>query len=392
MKASESSQHYASKLRECTNFTVREIKKVSNDIGAREMGSEAEKKTQDYIKGSMERVADDIKLQSFEYAPKALLSVHKIDGILMIVSAIFAIMSTLNFISGSKIIFSSIAVILAVITLIIYFGEFVMQKGIIDFAFKKAKSDNLVFTRKASRETKKRIVFTGYTDSAYESIYTNAFLAIIDILAKVFFALLFVTEIASFFELILPIKIVLVVIQGLSILAFALIIFYYNFKMPIIGSNNLTGAFSSMAVMRYMAVNDVRFENTEVVAVALSGNTAGYKGAKALFSDLKKDNIETLYIDVDTLADADEFSVSGNASDILLTAAKTADVKAFSKKNNSGAVVAEKMGLNAACLSAVDKKSDTYNTMNDKADKVDAKAVECGINILLETAFEFDNK
>mgnify|MGYP000561148382 CR=1 FL=1 len=47
MKASESNPNYPSKVREMTNYTIREIKKVCKDIGPRPSGEENERKAQD---------------------------------------------------------------------------------------------------------------------------------------------------------------------------------------------------------------------------------------------------------------------------------------------------------------------------------------------------------
>ena len=44
MKASESNPNYPSKVREMTNYTIREIKKVCKDIGPRPSGEENERK------------------------------------------------------------------------------------------------------------------------------------------------------------------------------------------------------------------------------------------------------------------------------------------------------------------------------------------------------------
>ena len=52
MKASESNPNYPSKVREMTNYTIREIKKVCKDIGPRPSGEENERKAQDYDKNS----------------------------------------------------------------------------------------------------------------------------------------------------------------------------------------------------------------------------------------------------------------------------------------------------------------------------------------------------
>ena len=55
MKASESNPNYPSKVREMTNYTIREIKKVCKDIGPRPSGEENERKAQYYVAHSMSK-------------------------------------------------------------------------------------------------------------------------------------------------------------------------------------------------------------------------------------------------------------------------------------------------------------------------------------------------
>ena len=66
MKASESNPNYPSKVREMTNYTIREIKKVCKDIGPRPSGEENERKAQDYVADSMSKVADSVVKEKFD--------------------------------------------------------------------------------------------------------------------------------------------------------------------------------------------------------------------------------------------------------------------------------------------------------------------------------------
>ena len=66
MKASESNSNYPSRLREMTNYAVREVKKVCNEIGPRESGEESERKAQSYVAESMKNVCDSVEIEDFE--------------------------------------------------------------------------------------------------------------------------------------------------------------------------------------------------------------------------------------------------------------------------------------------------------------------------------------
>ncbi len=96
MKAKESIPHFDSKVRECSNFTVREIKKVCKEIGPRPSGEENEQKAQDYVENLMGGIADDVKRESFDVHPKAFMSWVLIDGSAMIIAAILMILSLVN--------------------------------------------------------------------------------------------------------------------------------------------------------------------------------------------------------------------------------------------------------------------------------------------------------
>ena len=92
MKAYESHAHYSSKVRECSNFAIREIKKVCKEIGPRPAGYEGEKKGQDYVEKLMTPIADEVKREKFTLSPKAFMSWVMIDGILALVAAVLGIL------------------------------------------------------------------------------------------------------------------------------------------------------------------------------------------------------------------------------------------------------------------------------------------------------------
>ncbi|HZK21858.1 MAG TPA: hypothetical protein VFC76_06240, partial [Oscillospiraceae bacterium] len=90
MKASESIANFESRLREYTNFTVREIKNICKQTGERPAGSENEKKAFDYAQLKLKDFSDTIETQQFSVKPHALASQEKISGILLIISAVLS--------------------------------------------------------------------------------------------------------------------------------------------------------------------------------------------------------------------------------------------------------------------------------------------------------------
>ena len=185
--------------------------------------------------------------------------------------------------------------------------------------------------------------------------------------------------------------------------------FFVNWKLVVPGANdNLTGVFASMAVLRYMAANDIRFENTEVVAVSMGCEEAGLRGAKAFAKKhANEDNIETVFVATDTLRDFDFMGVYNKdmTGTVKLDARAAAMVKKASETagynldyanvffGSSDAAAIQQGGMNAVALAAMDPTpARYYHTRGDTAQNLDPKTVEAGIDILLETAFLFDSE
>ena len=92
MKANESVKNYAASVRMYTNYTVREIKKICKEIGPRPAGSESEKKAQEYIVEQMKTCADEVTMESFKVSPAAFMAWVRMDGILILISVLCAML------------------------------------------------------------------------------------------------------------------------------------------------------------------------------------------------------------------------------------------------------------------------------------------------------------
>lgn len=390
MKASESNAHYASRVRESSNFAVREIKKVSKEIGPRMSGSENEKKAQEYLGNLMTNFSDDVKTQEFSASPKAYLHRLTVCGSMMILSAVFMIIALFNFIPAASVIFKSVAVVLTVLSIVIF-----ACKGALTFIFPKAQSSNVICTRKPSGDVKRRIIVGGHIDSTYEERLNLTLLSKIITAAFIVSA---VVDIASFFELGKVVNIVLAVVCIITIPAFILMIIAINKKVMVLGAKcNLTGVFASMAALKYLNDNDIRFENTEFVAVSTGCGEAGNNGAKAL-ANAYKDGVETVFLAVNTLSDFDRLGVSQKLNpemtEMVKKSAETAEYTLIQSESLLGAEasVMNKCGIKSAALTAIDAGAEYYHTSDDTAEKLDMKTMEAGVKIILETAFLFDEK
>lgn len=416
MKAKESNAHFDSKVRECSNFSVREIKKICKEIGPRPSGEENEQKAQNYVESLMSGIADEVKSESFDVHPRAFMSWVMIDGIGMIIAAILMILSYLNVLPEANTVFKIAAIVISVIAIILLLGEFLFYKEVIDFLFPKRTSSNVIAVRKSSGETKRRIIFAGHMDSAFEWRFTHMgggkLLVTMIALGIGSLVLTLIMAVLSFFLDGGAPAIVMTVLQALTIPVFIAVIFFENRKECVMGANdNLTGVMTSMAVIKYLKDNDIRFENTEVMAVSTGCEECGLRGAKAFAKahakEYANDGVETVFMAVDTLHDYDflgvynkdmsgTVSLDKQASKLAQKATEICGLDIPFRSVSFGAsdaAATQQGGIRSVALAAMDPTpAKYYHTREDTANILDMKTVETGLKIMLETAFLFDEQ
>ncbi len=417
MKAYESHAHYSSKVRECSNFAIREIKKVCKEVGPRPAGYEGEKKGQDYIEKLMTPIADEVKREKFTLSPKAFMSWVMIDGALALVAAILGILCfAFNMPPVVETVLRIVSVALVVLAVFFLLGEFLFYKQVLDPFFKKEESSNVICTRKASGETKRRIIIGGHMDTAYEWRYTYLggakMVTMIVVTAILSLLITLGLSIAGFFVDNRTAEIVLIVVQALAIPALIAVMFFVNWKLPVDGAaDDLTGVFTSMATLLYLKHNDIRFENTEVVAMSVGAEEEGLRGSKAFAKahseEYKNDGVETIFIALDTLRDYDFMGVvtkdmtatvglDKQACALMKKAAENANVPVNFTTTPLGSTDAAAMqqgGIKSVAFTSMDPApARYYHTRDDNVSVLEMKTLEDSLKVVLETVFLFDEQ
>ncbi len=417
MKAYESHAHYPSKVRECSNFAIREIKKVCKDIGPRPAGYEGEKKGQDYVEKLMTPIADEVKRESFTLSPKAFMSWVMIDGALALVAAILGILCFTGIVPPAiETVLRVISIVLVVLAVFFLLGEFLFYKKVLDPFFKKAESSNVICTRKASGETKRRIIIGGHMDTAYEWRYTHLggakMVTFIVVTAILSLLITLGLSIAGFFVDNQTAEIVMIIVQTLAIPALIAVMFFVNWKLPVDGAaDDLTGVFASMAALLYLKNNDIRFENTEVVAMSVGAEEEGLRGSKAFAAahgeEYKKDGVETIFVALDTLRDYDFMGIvtkdmtatvglDKQACALMKKAAENANVPVNFTTTPLGSTDAAAMqqgGIKSVAFTSMDPApARYYHTREDNVSVLEMKTLEDALKVVLETVFLFDEQ
>ena len=417
MKANESHAHYASKVRECSNFAIREIKKVCKEVGPRPAGFEGEKSGQDYVEKLMTPIADEVKRETFTLSPKAFMSWVMIDGALALVAAILGILCFANVVPQPiETVLRIVSIALVVIAVFFLLGEFLLYKKVLDPFFKKAESSNVICTRKASGETKRRIIIGGHIDTAYEWRYTYLggpkLVTTVVVSAVLGLLVTLGLSIAGLFVENKTAEIVMLVVQALMIPALISVMFFVNWKLPVEGAaDDLTGVFTAMATLLYFKHNDIRFENTEVVAVSMGAEEEGLRGSKAFAathgSEYKNDGVETVFVALDTLRDYDFMGIV--TKDMTATVKLDSQACALMKKaaDNAGvpvnftttplgstdAAAVQQGGIKSVAFTSMDPApARYYHTRDDNVKVLEMKTLEDSLKVVLETVFLFDEQ
>ena len=413
MKLSDLDLNPVAKIRESTNFTVREVKKVCKNIGPRAPGSESEDKAQDYVIETCSKFADTVEKEPFMVASRAFMAWPRVCALAMLVSVV--IFSLTNFFSSPVVndILCAVSTAITVACIVIIVFDFLLYKPILDPFFKKTQSSNVLLTRKPVGEVKRRIIFSGHIDSSHQWTYNKLggakLLTTVVVLAIVGVAVCLVANVISIiFDLPATMKYVLTGAEGVSVIFFMIGYKYEDTKTVVDGANdNLTGVFSSVSVLQFLATNDIKLENTEVVAVSMGSEEAGLRGAKEFIKKHKYDDVETVCVSVDTLRDFEYMAVFNRDMTGLVKhdrqacalVKKAAEMSGLDLPyssvwfGSSDAAAITQGGGKAVLLAAMDPApARYYHTVDDTADNMDIHTVEKGVEILINTVLLFDEQ
>ena len=412
MKSTESVGRYDSEVRLYTNYAIKHIKTMCKNFGPRPVGSEAEINTQEYLAKELETTCDTVLKEEYKCSDKAFMSWVPIGATLIILSAIF-------FTLGLPV----VSLVAGCLTLFLILAEFIFYKPVLDIFFPKKTSMNVTGIRKASGETKRRIIFSGHVDSAFEWTYTyhggrpvvagiivTAVIAVLLNIGGGIYGMIAGDGIVWTDDN-LALKIIAIVMYvTLPVMVAAL--FFCNYKRPVTGANDdLSGCMVSAAVLKFMAANNIRFENTEVVALMAGGEEAGLRGskawAKAHADEMKADGVETVFVSLDTIREIDFMAIydkdmtgmvknDKRVAALIQNAAKNVGhdvpIKTIELGSTDAAALSQ-AGIPASAFTARDPSpARYYHTRLDTEDNLDPKMLETGLKIALETAFLFDEQ
>lgn len=293
--------------------------------------------------------------------------------------------------------------------LLIVFGLFVvvMQFGIykkfIDFLFPEKTGHNVTAIKKPTGEVKRRIIFNGHPDAAWEWPVNYALggvgfegHAIIAALGAVYYlviSIIYMVQNGIGLGMIDKASVLYKCgLWGLLFVPFWIgLYFMWNKKRIVDGANdNLSGCYMGIAILKALQEEGIEFENTELGVVLTGSEEAGLRGAKAWCEQHKGefDDVPTFIFSYDTIHDpkflmANYRDLNGtvkadkDVSDLFMEAAKelgigckkgmvpplggATDSAAFAQAGMRATGIT---GLNHKLESYYHTRRDTYDNMN----------------------------
>ncbi len=398
---------------ELLKYMIDGIKYVCQKYKRRSPGSQSERDAQDYFKKELSEFADEVYSEDFTLHPHAFMG-------FIFYSAIFSLIGVACYwLSPVSSVLPVVGTVLTLIAVLMFLFEFLFYGEFVDFLFPKRVSRNVFATRKPSGEVKRRIIFGGHTDASPE--WTFSLHGGLPALAAVIggsiigMFIIFGSNIAIFVKSLMSDAValegfwkVLGIVNICTIPFIIAIMFFINWRVIVDGANdNLSANYISMAVMKEMAENDFRFENTEVCCLLSGSEEAGLRGAKAFAKKHRQEmlDVETVFISLDTMREIKEFRINTigctgtvhsdeAVGDLLHEAGMNCGVDIPRSELYPGAVDADgftKYGLRACGFTGVSHDPKTYyHTREDSWDNISPECIELSLDICREAARLYD--
>lgn len=228
---------------------------------------------------------------------------------------------TITFVLAAVVLFffaPIISVILIVAGLAIVLAQFGVYKKLLDPLFKEKTGHNVTAIKKCTGETKRRIVFNGHPDAAWEwpvnyalggvGFEGHAILCGVGAVYYIVVSIIYMIKNGVGFSVAdTSDPVVKAGLWGLIFVPFLIgLYFMVNYRRVVDGANdNLSGCYMGIAVLKALKDEGIELENTELAVVLTGSEEAGLRGAKAWCEQHKGefDDVPTFIFSYDTIND-----------------------------------------------------------------------------------------
>mgnify|MGYP002518586775 FL=1 len=318
-----------SKKNEAASYMVNEITHIIKTFEKRSPGSKGEEQACEYMAKVLKEDCgcDRADVESFKEHPGAFYG---------------WLFFTLTFVLAAVVLFFFLplaSIILIVVGLGLALLEFGTYKKVVDPFFKEKTGHNVTAIKKCTGETKRRVIFNGHPDAAWEWPVNYKLggvgfegHAIICGVGALYYLILSIISVAkngvSFGQISTADPLAKAALWGLIFVPFIIgLYFMVNYRRVVDGANdNLSGCYMGISVLKFLKDEGIELENTELGVVLTGSEEAGLRGAKAWCEAHKGefDDVPTFIFSYDTIHDPKFLMV--NYRDLNATVAADKDV------------------------------------------------------------------
>lgn len=327
-------------------YMVDEITHIIKTFKKRDPGSEGELEACEYMAEVLKKDCgcDSAEIEGFKENPGSFF------GWIYFTITFVLISIALYFV------FPLASVILISFGLFIALMQFGFYKKFVDKAFKEKTGHNVTAVKKPTGEVKRRLVFNGHPDAAWEWPVNYALggvgfesHAIICAVGAVYYIVISIIYIAKHGLMGLLLNtdaatsewFIKCALWGLLFVPFEIgLYFMWNERRIVDGANdNLTGCYMGIAVLKALQDEGIELENTELAVVLTGSEEAGLRGSKAWCEAHKGEwqDVPTFFFSYDTIFDPKYLMVNyrdlngtvkadKDVCDLFLEAAQAIDV------------------------------------------------------------------
>ncbi|MBQ3498492.1 MAG: M20/M25/M40 family metallo-hydrolase [Clostridia bacterium] len=389
-------QKLIDKKNDAAKYMVAEITHIIKTFEKRDPGSKGEKQACEYMADVLKKDCgcEKVQVESFKENPRSFY------GWIYFTITFVIIAFALLFI------FPIASVILIAAGLFIVLAQFGIYKKLIDPIFPEKTGHNVTAVKKCTGETKRRIVFNGHPDAAWEwpvnyalggvGFEGHAILCAVGAVYYLIIAIISIIQSGSIAPAVADINTPIgkAALGGLAFMPFLIGLYWMvNYKRPVDGANdNLSGCYMGIAILKALKDEGIELENTEIAVVLTGSEEAGLRGSKAWCEAHKGefDDVPTFIYAYDTIYDPKYLMVNyrdlngtvkadKDVSDLFMEATKelgihcskgmvpplggATDSAAFAQAGFRATGIT---GLNHKLEKYYHTRRDTYDNMNEK--------------------------
>ena len=294
-------------------YMIDEITHICKNFGKRDPGSQGELDSCNYMAGVLKDLGCyKADIESFKENPASFFGWIYLT-ITFVLLAIVAFLFNTKFHSSFLSFVSAILIVVGLAIMVLQFGFY---KKAVDKLFDEKTGHNVTAYKAPTGEVKRRIIFNGHPDAAWEwpvnYALGGAFFeahAIICVLGAVFYlvlSILFAVKcISGDIGALDGLK--TAGLWGLIFVPFEIgLYFMWNERRIVDGANdNLSGCYMGIAILKALKDEGIELENTEIGVILTGSEEAGLRGSKAWCEAHKHDfdDVPTFIYSYDTIHD-----------------------------------------------------------------------------------------